>query len=52
MQIFFFVEPIPGRDDDIALDSLGPLGFVCGSSPLAIRSVQSANSKSARCRFA
>ena len=42
VQILFFVEPIPGRDDDIALGALGPRGFVCGSSPLAMRSVQSA----------
>ena len=44
VQVVLGPGPVPQRDDDVALDALRPRRLRAGSSPAAIRSVQSANS--------
>ena len=48
MQVVLRIGEVPLRDDDVALLALRPWGFAAGSSPAAMRSVQSAYSFSAR----
>ena len=44
VQVGLRVGPVPQRDDDVALDALRPRRLRGGTSPAAMRSVQSANS--------